>query len=110
MIFGFIKRHILLFWKPPSDSKKNGKAVSSIEELSHDEQEKVIKLIKQGREIELNNAPKIAIIGKTGVGKSSTINSLFGTDLGVSHFESCTQKAEPIVVTNGKGNIIIYDM
>lgn len=81
-----------------------------IENLSTEEKEKVKQLLKQKREEELSNPPTIAIIGKTGVGKSSTINNLFKTNLDVSHSQSCTQKGTPIKLTNGKGEIIIYDM
>ena len=58
----------------------------------------------------MNIAPKIALIGKTGVGKTSTINSLFNTKLTISHTEACTQKSEPITLSNGKGKLIVYDM
>lgn len=109
-MFGFIQNKWLSFFKPDDNSKKNGQSVSAIDDLPEEERERVLQMIKVEREKELNTAPKIAIIGKTGVGKSSTINSLFGTDLGVSHFESCTQVAEPITITNGKGEIIFYDM
>ena len=109
-MFGFIQNKWLSYFKPDDYSKKNGQTVSDIEELPADEKEKVLKMIKEERKKELSNAPKIAIIGKTGVGKSSTINNLFNTNLGISHFESCTQQAEPITISNGKGEIIIYDM
>jgi small GTP-binding protein len=109
-MFGFIRIKLISIFKPNDNSKKNGQQVSRTDDLPDTEKEKILKLIKEEREKELNNAPRIAIIGKTGVGKSSTINNLFTTNLGVSHFESCTQKAEPISISNGKGEIIIYDM
>lgn len=72
--------------------------------------DKVLEFLYKKKEEELKNSPKIALIGKTGVGKSSTINSLFKTKLNFSHTEACTQTADPIVLTNGKGEIIVYDM
>lgn len=59
--------------------------------------------------------PVIALIGLTGVGKSSTINALFNAGVEVSHFEPCTQVAAPIAgdlfqFTGRKGKLIIYDM
>lgn len=109
-MFDTLKNRIRLLLNPVDNSNNKSREVSDVEDLPIEEKEKVYKLIKTEREKELNTAPKIAIIGKTGVGKSSTINNLFNTKLGVSHFESCTQKAEPITITNGKGEIIIYDM
>lgn len=46
--------------------------------------------------------PTIAFIGKTGCGKSSTINLLCGTDLPVDAAEACTRF--PIVVTGKHGD------
>lgn len=89
---------------------KSEQLVHDLEILTSEEKDKLFKNIIIERNKELNNSPKIAIIGKTGVGKSSTINSLFNTNLGISHFESCTKKAEPVTISNGKGNIIIFDM
>lgn len=59
--------------------------------------------------------PKIAIIGFTGVGKSSTLNALFNAGQPISNVRSCTQKEAPIIgdvskYTGSKGSIIIYDM
>lgn len=75
-----------------------------------DKIDEVLDLIQKKKEEELKKAPRIAIIGKTGVGKSSTINSLFGTNLSFSHTEACTQEATEIVLTNEKGEIIVLDM
>jgi len=56
-------------------------------------------------------APKIAIIGECGVGKSSTINALFNAGLKVSHSEPCTHDpdARDYIMSNGK-KITVYDM
>lgn len=64
---------------------------------------------------ELARAPRIAIIGTTGAGKSSTINALFGTNLPVGHSRSETKSESQIVVdgqevVGKKGTIFVYDM
>ena len=46
---------------------------------------------------------RIAVIGEAGVGKTSTLNALFQTDMPVSHFKPCTQKAEIIRTKTKKG-------
>jgi len=43
-----------------------------------------------------NKPPTVALIGVSGVGKSSTINTLFKTDLAISHTIACTKKFEKI--------------
>jgi predicted GTPase len=40
---------------------------------------------------ELARPPRIAVIGETGVGKSTTLNVLFNAGLEVSHTTACTQ-------------------
>ncbi len=58
----------------------------------------------------LAEPPKIAIIGKTGVGKSSTINALFGTNLAVSDNKACTAEPQEMLISGKSGDIIVYDM
>lgn len=109
-MFSFIKTQIQSFFKRKEISIEESQEEKDKPNLTDEEKEKVFKLVKQKREEELSHPPTIALIGKTGVGKSSTINSLFNISLGVSHSESCTQKATPTRFSNGKGEIIIYDM
>ncbi|MEX3653891.1 GTPase [Mycolicibacterium fortuitum] len=59
--------------------------------------------------------PVLAFIGLSGVGKSTTINSLFNAGLPVSHFEPCTQLATPVEgdlyeMTGARGKVVVYDM
>lgn len=60
---------------------------------------------------ELAKAPKVAIIGKTGVGKSTTINSLFGLEEKVSHTTTGTTEASEnnIALPDG-GRLSVIDM
>jgi uncharacterized protein len=66
---------------------------------------------------EILNHPKIAIIGKAGVGKTSTINSLFNTKLRVGRTQTGTYKPKSVriktegdQITGEQGEIIIYDL
>jgi predicted GTPase len=61
--------------------------------------------------------PRIAFIGETGVGKSSTLNALFDAKLDISHTEACTQqevaievKVAPTSIQASKGMLVFYDM
>lgn len=69
--------------------------------------------------------PRVAIIGESGVGKSSTLNSLFNAGVDISHTQACTQEANEIRVPLGSmlarqmkidtveaslGDLIVYDM
>jgi len=56
-------------------------------------------------------APKIAIIGQSGVGKSSTINALFNAGLPVSPSRPCTHDADAREYSLSTGKkITVYDM
>lgn len=59
--------------------------------------------------------PRIAIIGFTGVGKSTTLNALFNAGRPTSDIRACTQKEAPVIgkvdkYTGSNGSVIIYDM
>ena len=59
--------------------------------------------------------PRIALIGATGVGKTSTLNALFNAGLEVSHTKAQTQEETAIEIStdtiHGKqGVLIVYDM
>jgi len=59
--------------------------------------------------------PRVAIIGNTGVGKSSTLNALFNAGQPISHTKACTQVEGIIEITadtveGEKGFLVIYDM
>lgn len=79
--------------------------------LTEEQRETITSKAEERVDRELKYKPPIiALIGISGVGKSSTINSLFGTNLEISHFKACTQKENEIKVTGRNGDLIIYDM
>ena len=59
----------------------------------------------------LNYRPKIGVFGKTGVGKSSLCNALFGKDLcPVSDVEACTRRPQEVLISmdeSGKGVTLV---
>lgn len=63
---------------------------------------------------ELKRAPRIALLGETGVGKSSTLNALFNAGAAIDHIRPCTvEVSEYAVVTEMEGShgpIRVFDM
>ncbi|MFM6075668.1 MAG: GTPase, partial [Dolichospermum sp.] len=60
---------------------------------------------------ELAKPPKVAIIGKTGVGKSTTINALFGLEEKVSHTtHGTTEASKKIIELPQGGKLEVIDM
>jgi small GTP-binding protein len=86
------------------------KIIESLGLVLQDEQRrKILEKIRQMK----NYIPKIGILGKTGVGKSSLCNAIFGKKIAkTSDIEACTRKPEEIHVKSidGTGGIILIDM
>ena len=63
------------------------------------------KSIEEALNQKLNYEPTIGVFGKTGVGKSSLCNSLFGEDLcEISDVQGCTRDTKKVLLSiGGKG-------
>ena len=59
----------------------------------------------------LNYEPKVGVFGKTGVGKSSLCNALFGQDVcEISDVEACTRNPQEVLLQMGGKKITLVDI
>ena len=73
--------------------------------------EKIMKQITSLVEQERIKPLSVTIMGQTGVGKSSLLNSLFNSQLKTDHIAPCTKEVQKIVVKGESGHEIhFYDM
>lgn len=106
------------FWNKNTGKNFQGLETKFKEELKRQgvPSEKIDEVAKKFREkVDAVPLPKIAIIGFTGVGKSTTLNALFNAGQPTSDICACTQKEAPIIgdvtkYTGSKGSVIVYDM
>ena len=78
--------------------------------LSRSESAQAFEMLKQRVMEELDRPTHIAIIGKTGVGKTSTINALFGTDWKISHVRAATKEEQVFIYESDRGRLKISDL
>lgn len=59
----------------------------------------------------LNYRPTIGVLGKTGVGKSSLCNALFGQEVAaVSDVEACTREPQEVLLSLGNSSLCLVDV
>ena len=74
-----------------NSTKQNIKKMEKKINITKEDEQRLIETIRR----ELNKKPPtIGLIGVSGVGKSSTINAMFKTNLAVSHVVACTKEFE----------------
>jgi small GTP-binding protein len=68
-------------------------------------------IIKEKLEEKLSYKPKVGIFGKTGTGKSSLCNALFGQNLcEINDVESCTRNPQEVFLNMGSKGITLLDV
>lgn len=75
-----------------------------------DKRRQVYELLKESVNAELEKPTHIAVIGKCGVGKTSTINALFGTDWKISHVRAATKREHVYLYESERGRLKISDL
>ncbi len=76
-------------------------------DLSEEQQQRIINKINE----KLNYPASIGVFGKTGVGKSSLCNALFGQDVcPVSDVDACTRNPQRVLLDMGKNNLTLVDV
>lgn len=78
--------------------------------VSKKDADKFFKEIKRRMIEELEYPTHIAVIGKTGTGKTSTINALFGTDWDISHVRGATKEEQVYILEGDRGRLKISDL
>jgi uncharacterized protein len=78
--------------------------------LSERDAAKAFEMLKEAVMKELHRPTHIAVIGKTGVGKTSTINALFGTDWKISHVRAAPKGEQVFIYENDRGRLKISDL
>jgi small GTP-binding protein len=88
------------------------KLIKSISQAAPTLTEVQLERIGKLLETRINYKPEVGLFGKTGVGKSSLCNALFGSEIcKVSAVESCTREAQSVDLGIGKtGKIALWDV
>lgn len=81
------------------------------EELSVEEMEQFDKVVAKLKEV-VNYHPRIGVFGKTGSGKSSLCNALFGQDIcKISDIAACTRNTQEVLLQLDEGcNMTLVDV
>ncbi len=92
----------------PTDSieepMKTNDLFKTLQEFNKDLSPEQMQRIKKKLSQVMGYVPKVGVLGKTGAGKSSLCNALFGDDVcAVSDVEACTRDAKSVLLSMGQG-------
>lgn len=93
-------------------SKNNDPIISKLEEkfgklMPSELKNKIASKLDEMR----SYVPKVGVFGKTGVGKSSLCNAIFGTDVcAISDVEACTREPQKVLLELGGSGIQLLDV
>lgn len=92
------------------DSQDIFTKLNQLDFLKDTSEELKIKLADKLHEMR-SYTPKIGVFGKTGVGKSSLCNALFGEDIcDISAIDACTRIEKTVPIKLGGGNLELIDV
>ncbi|MER6831836.1 GTPase [Streptosporangium sp. NPDC000563] len=80
----------------------------SVGPLDDGQLKKARENIRRERSAGSDKPLSVAIMGQTGVGKTSLLNSLFGTDLAVGHVRPVTRRPEPVSVAGTSRHMLTF--
>jgi len=81
--------------------------IDDLGQLTHDQKERIQREVRA----ESTKPLSVVVMGQTGVGKSSLLNSLFNTNLAVGDFKPTTTEPEPVTVQGSTGHpLTFWDM
>ncbi len=92
------------------DLLKKYKAQINTTEFAEENVDQIFDKLKEKIIEELQTPTHIAVLGKCGVGKTSTINALFGTDWEISHTAAATKDEQIYVYSGERGKLKISDL
>jgi len=96
-----------------SDSSTTSEVLDRLRENDIDEftSDQIEKVLAKAKEI-VGYKPRVGVLGKTGVGKSSLCNAIFGEEIAeVSDVEACTREpGEFLLSLDGKSQITLVDV